>query len=134
MVGPGKALSTRPSRLCRLWWLNCYSVGVPAVLSDEHFLCLDILCVSWSSGPVRASSECAIVMEIWRSGAILQTDAAIPKDAVVTLAAPAGPVQAKVSDCSQDDYGFLVEVVPETSEQWFPDAYRPVHLMAKSSA
>jgi len=109
-------------------------VGVPGMLSDEHFLCLDMLCVSWSSGAVRASSECAIVMEIWRSGAILQTDAAIPKDAVVTLAAPAGPVHAKVSDCSQDDYGFLVEVVPETSEQWFPDAYRPVHLMAKSSA
>jgi hypothetical protein len=73
-------------------------------------------------------------MEIWRSGAILQTDAAIPKDVVVTLAAPTGPVHAKVSDCSQDDYGFLVEVVPEASEQWFPDAYRPVHLMAKSSA
>src|SRR5438477_2423062 len=106
MAGPGKARSTRPCRLRRLWRLNCYSVGVPVVPPDEHFLCLDMLCVSWSSGTVRASSECAIVMEIWRSGAILQTDAAIPKDAVVILAAPAGPVHAKVSDCLQDDYGF----------------------------
>jgi hypothetical protein len=114
-----------------LWRPSCYIVWVPAVPSDEHFLCLDMVCVSWTSGSLKASSECAIVMEIWRSGAILQTDAAIPEDAVVTLAAPSGPVHAKVSECTQDDYGFLVEVVLQPSEQWFPNAYKPVHLMAK---
>lgn len=99
--------------------------------SDEHFLCLDMVCVSWASGSLKAYSECAIVMEIWRTGAILQTDAAIPPDVVVTLAAPSGPVHAKVSECTQDDYGFLVEVVLPPSEQWFPNAYKPIHLMAK---
>jgi hypothetical protein len=101
------------------------------VPSDDRFLCLDMVCVSWTSGSLKAYSECAIVMEIWRTGAILQTDAAIPGDAVVTLAAPGGPVHAKVSECTQDDYGFLVEVVLEPSELWFPNSYQPVHLMAK---
>ena len=104
---------------------------VPVVPSDEHFLCLDMLCVSWKRGSVQNLSECAIVMEIWGSGAILQTDGEIPKDVIVTLGAPSGPVLAKVSDCTQDDYGYLIEVTPETPERWFPHAYKPVHLMAK---
>jgi len=114
-----------------LWRLSCYIVGVPAVPPDEHYLCLDMVCVSWTSGSLKASSDCAIVMEIWRSGAILQTDAAIPKACIITLAAPSGPIHATVSDCTQDDYGFVVEVVLEPSEHWFPNAYQPVHLMAK---
>jgi hypothetical protein len=119
------------------FWAFCFGgrvaivVWVPAVLPDEHFLCLDMVCVSWSSSSLNAYSECAIVMEIWRSGAILQTDAAIPHDAIVTLATPNGPIQCKVSDCTQDEYGFLVEVNLNPSERWFPDSYRPVHLMAK---
>jgi hypothetical protein len=89
--------------------------------------------VSWILGSDEASSECAILMEIWDSGAVLQTDTAIPKNSIVTLGTPNGPVDAKVSSCKQDDYGFLIEVTVNPSERWFPKSYQPVYLMATSS-
>src|ERR1051326_7200675 len=92
----------RPPRTYALshycWRRNCYSLTVPKV-----------------------SSECAIMMEIWASGAILQTDCAIPEDTTLTIVAPGGPVPAKVSTCTQDDYGFLAAVYVDCAEPWFPN-------------
>jgi hypothetical protein len=107
---------------------------MPITGSDDHFLCLDMLCVSWVSASGRASSECAIVMEVWGSGAILQTEIAIPKDSNLTLAAPNGPVCAKVTACSRDDYGFLIQMNVDPSERWFPNSYCPADLIPSSSA
>jgi hypothetical protein len=106
---------------------------MPAVLSESRFLCLDMLRVSWTNSSGRGSSDCAILMEIWDSGAILQSEATIPAHSTVTIAAPSGPVQAEVCSCTQDDYGYLIEVTVDPSQPWFPKAYRPVHLMATSS-
>ena len=97
---------------------------------QEHFLCLDMLRVNWVSNGDSASAECAILMEIWDSGGILQTEKAIPMDSIVTLAAPKGPVRAKVTTCTQDSYGFLIHVTVDPSEGWFPDSYCPDHLIS----
>ncbi|MGH9647214.1 MAG: hypothetical protein ACRD4E_10390 [Bryobacteraceae bacterium] len=93
-----------------------------------------MLRTSWVNASGGATSECAIVMEIWGAGAILQTEIAIPKDSILTLAAPNGPVRAKVTGCDQDDYGFLIQIAVEPSEGWFPKSYCPADLMPGSSA
>jgi hypothetical protein len=72
-------------------------------------------------------------MEIWGSGAVLQTEIAIPKDSILTLATPNGPVCAKVTACDRDDYGFLVQMTVDPSERWFPDSYCPADLIPSSS-
>jgi hypothetical protein len=99
---------------------------------EERFLCLDMLSVSWVNASGKGSSECAIVAEIWSSGAILQTETAIPKGAILTLAAPGGSICAKVSDYTQDDYGFLIHMTVDSPECWFPHSYCPADLMPKS--
>jgi hypothetical protein len=73
-------------------------------------------------------------MEIWRSGAVLQTETVIPANSILTIAAPTGPVYAKVSACSRDDYGFLIQITVDSSEGWFPDSYYPADLIPGSSA
>jgi hypothetical protein len=101
--------------------------------SEERFLCLDMLCIRWVSASGTASSECAVVMEVWGSGAVLQTEIEIPEDAILTLAAPNGPVRAKVTACERDDYGFLIQMSVDPSERWFPDSYCPPDLLPSSS-
>jgi hypothetical protein len=73
-------------------------------------------------------------MEIWGSGAILQTEISIPKDSILTLAATNQPVCAKVTTCDQDDYGFLIQIAVDSPERWFPNSYCPAALMPSSSA
>jgi hypothetical protein len=102
--------------------------------SQHHFLCLDMLRVSWVNPSGRATCECAIVMEVWSSGAVLQTETAILEDSIVTLSTPNGQVCAKVTTCRQDDYGFLIGMSVDPSEHWFPDSYCPADLIPSSSA
>ena len=93
-----------------------------------------MLRVTWVSASGRATSECAILMEIWGSGAVLQTEVAISKGSILTLAAPNGPVCAKVTACDRDDYGFLIQMSVDRPEHWFPDSYCPADLLPASSA
>jgi hypothetical protein len=73
-------------------------------------------------------------MEVWGSGAVLQTETAIPEDSILTLSAPNGQVCAKVTTCRRDDYGFVIEMSVDPSERWFPDSYCPADLIPSLSA
>jgi len=106
---------------------------VPEV-SVEHFLCLEMVCLSWSGDSGNFLCDCAILLQIWNSGAKLHTDVAVPTDSMITIAAPAGAIEAKVSACVPEDYGFLVEVTVEPSQGWFPSSYQPSHLIGHSSS
>jgi hypothetical protein len=109
--------------------------GMPTTTrSQNHFLCLDMLHISWVNASGRAICGCAILTEVWSSGAVLQTETAIPEDSMLTLSAPYGQVCAKVATCRQDDYGFLITTSVDPSEHWFPDSYCPADLIPSSSA
>jgi hypothetical protein len=100
---------------------------------EERFLCLDLVHVSWVNASGRTSSHCAILTEIWSSGGLLQTDTAIPERSLLTLAAPNGSIQAHVSSCTQDNYGFLIQVTVDSPPSWFPRKYQPDHLLPRSA-
>src|SRR5580658_6729408 len=107
------------------WTLDCKSVSMIAVTSSTHVLplatpglpdlfdvrhqCLDMIPMEWSvSG--RQCSESGILVEIWRTGGLLQTSAPLPADCQVQLELTGRTVQARVTSCEQDDYGYLVQV------------------------
>ena len=102
--------------------------------SEDRFQCLDMLRVKWVNDSGKATSECAIVLEIWNSGALLQTETAIREGSILTVASPSGPVCAKVSTCTPDDYGFLIQMSVDSSECWFPNSYYPADLIPRSAA
>ena len=72
--------------------------------------------------------ECAIMLEIWDKGALLQTSLPIPEGAPISFESIGSGVPAKVVSCERDSYGFLLEVAVRES-QWFPDTYTPPHII-----
>jgi hypothetical protein len=101
---------------------------MPTSQPDERCLCLDLLRVSWeTSEPNETYSECAILMEVWPSGGLLQTSVAIPEGSKLTVELDEGSRPATVSHCGQDDYGFLVEIAANPAD-WFPARYKPAYL------
>jgi len=104
---------------------------MPTTVLEERFLCLDMLRVSWVNASGTTSRHCAILTEIWNSGALLQTDTSIPEGSKLTLAAPSGSIGARVNCCRQDSYGFLIQVTVDSPLSWFPTAYQPDRLIPK---
>jgi hypothetical protein len=96
--------------------------------AGEHVHCLDVVKVGFSSASGGKSHDCAILLEIWDQGALLQTSIAIPVGDVVAFESIAQGISAKVISCEQDSYGFLVQVVV-TESQWFPGGYTPPHII-----
>jgi hypothetical protein len=78
--------------------------------------------------------DCAILLEIWDSGGLLQTSNSIAEGSIVDLASPQGPVRATVSSCEADDYGHLVEITVDPSASWFPAGYNPPYLRPRDAA
>jgi len=97
---------------------------------DERYLSLDVLQVSEESG----EGQQAIVLEIWRSGALLQTSNAILAGKKINLALEDQSVSAVVDSCEQDPYGYLVTISVDSGTHWFPDAYKPAYLLPGNSA
>lgn len=95
--------------------------------AGEHMQCLDVIKIASPPGPQQALHDCAIILEIWDLGALLQTSIPIPEGTVLSLAFEQG-VPAKVMSCEQDDYGFLVKIAI-LEGGWFPEVYVPPYLM-----
>jgi hypothetical protein len=96
--------------------------------AGEHMHCLDMLRVESASGSAHPFHECAILLEIWDSGGLLQTSMAIPEETIVSIPSVANGLSAKVVSCEQDDYGFLVKIAVSEAA-WFPERYTPSYIM-----
>jgi len=96
--------------------------------ASEHIHCLDVLKVSFSPSADGKSHDCAILLEIWDRGALLQTSVAIPEGAPISFVSIGDGVPAQVVSCDQDSYGYIVEVAVE-EPSWFPLAYTPPHVI-----
>ena len=112
--------------------LDCTSLLGLAV-DSAHYLCLDMLHVSWM-GASDGSCDCAILLEIWDSGGLLQTTDAIAKGSVLNVESPQGSVRAMVNSCTNDEYGCIVEITVDPSSTWFPDGYNPPYLKPRDAA
>jgi hypothetical protein len=100
--------------------------------SGRHH-CLDLLRVTWSDASTT-HSECAILLEVWENGGLLQASSAIPRGSVVDLAAPNGAFCALVKSCETDEYGNLLEISVDPSASWFPEGYKPPYLLRSDEA
>jgi hypothetical protein len=96
--------------------------------AGEHIHCLDMLRVASPPGSTKPFSDCAILLEIWDFGGLLQTNLAIPEDIVISIPSVAGGIAAKVQSCEQDAYGYLVEIQVQ-DPGWFPQGYMPSHVI-----
>jgi hypothetical protein len=102
-------------------------------VATDRYSCLDVLRVSWR-GASKTLCDCAILLEIWDSGGVLQTSNAIAEGSVVDVESPQGPVRARVTSCETDDYGCIVEIEVDPGESWFPAGYNPPYIRPSDAA
>jgi hypothetical protein len=96
----------------------------------EHTKCLDLLQVVCSPGTEKPFSDCAILLEVWNAGGLLQTNLAIPEGAVIAIGSIG--VQGQVVSCQRDEFGFIVEI-GVCDSQWFPAGYVPPYILQESA-
>lgn len=97
----------------------------------EHIKCLDLFQVTSSPATEKPFKDCAILLEVWDAGGLLQTNLAIPEGTVITIQFIG--IQAKVVSCQQDDFGFIVEIAV-CDPQWFPVGYTPPHILSSANS
>jgi hypothetical protein len=96
----------------------------------EHTKCLDLFQVASLPGTGKSFCDCAILLEVWDAGGLLQTNVAIPEGSVITLPSIGEGIQAEVVSCQRDDFGFMIEIAVCDS-QWFPVGYTPPHVLPR---
>lgn len=99
----------------------------------EHIQCLDVLKVAFPSGNGAASHDCAILLEVWDQGALLQTSVPIPQGSAISLASIGNGLPAEVLSCEQDRYGYILQIAVR-EPRWFPEIYHPPHVMWPDAA
>jgi hypothetical protein len=100
------------------------TIGMRTLANGEHLQCLDVLKVALPTG----AHDCAILLEIWDHGGLLQTNDGIPEGSLILLESIRPGIAAKVVFCEQDAYGFLVRIeIPGPG--WFPEVYTPPHII-----
>src|ERR1700684_4018572 len=95
--------------------------------TGEHVQCLDLLKVAFSPEGDRTAHDCAILLEIWDQGALLQTNVPMREGLPISFESIGDGVPAKVVSCEQDSYGFMVQVAVGEAH-WFPEIYTPPHI------
>jgi hypothetical protein len=97
-----------------------------SIQTAQRQLCLDLMKVSWVATQESRQSDCAILLEIEPDGGLLQTTVAIPYGSEITLNPGPESVQGRVTDCQQDDYGYIVSFqVIRGGARWFPNYVPP---------
>jgi hypothetical protein len=97
---------------------------------DDHYHCLDVLPINWISADTENQSDSGILLEIWRTGGIVQTSVPVPEGSLVELATSGDVIKGQVTACQQDAYGFLVTLSVNDNQynQWFEQSYCPPYL------
>lgn len=96
--------------------------------AGEHVHCLDLLRIFSPGGSPKLFCDCAILLEIWDFGGLLQANLRIPENTVISIPSIGGGISAKVTSCQQDEFGYMVEISVRDSG-WFPEGYVPPHVL-----
>lgn len=102
-------------------------------MESDRYFCLDVLRVS-SAGSSKVFCDCAILLEIWDTGGLLQTSNPIAEGSVLDLASAQGCSRAKVNSCTTDAYGCLVDITVDPASNWFPAGYNPPYFKPQDAA
>jgi len=94
--------------------------------TEQRQFCLDMMKISWIGTHGFKKSDCAIILEIEPAGGLVQTTVAIPYGAEITLDTRRDLVQAHVTSCEQDAYGYIVNfAINDRGRNWFPEYVPP---------
>ena len=94
---------------------------------ERRLLCADLVQVAWEDQGSPCETT-AILEDISRSGACLQTDIPVPVEALVRVRHGRKTLEGTVSYCAYHDIGYFTGVTFAETQRWSQKVFRPKHL------
>jgi len=79
-----------------------------------------------AAGGSQLWCECGILLEIWPSGGVLQSDKPLVTGEKFLIHLDAGEIEAEVQNYEEDVYGCYIRFA--VHDPWFPESYQPSYL------
>jgi hypothetical protein len=96
---------------------------------ERRLLCADLVEVEWRDPGGRRCRTTAILEDIARTGACLQTDIPIPVKSLVQMKHGRKTLHGSITHCAYHDIGYFAGVTFTASEHWTQRMFRPKHLI-----
>jgi hypothetical protein len=96
---------------------------------ERRLLCADLVQVEWKDAAGETRSTTAILEDISRTGACLQTDVPMPVEALVRVRHGRKALEGTVSYCAYHDIGYFAGVTFTAKQRWSARVFRPKHLV-----
>jgi hypothetical protein len=96
---------------------------------ERRLLCADLVQVEWRDQAGETRTTTAILEDISRSGACLQTDVPMPVEELVQVRHGRKTLEGKVSYCAYHDIGYFAGVTFTAKQHWSQRIFRPKHLV-----
>ena len=96
---------------------------------ERRLLCADLVQVKWRDQAGRTRSTTAILEDISRTGACLQSDVPIPAEALVQVTHGRKTLECKVSYCVYHEIGYFAGLIFTAKHHWSERMFRPKHLV-----
>jgi hypothetical protein len=96
---------------------------------ERRLLCADLVQIEWQDREGRPNTATAILEDISRTGACLQTDLPIPVKALVQVRHGRKTLEGTVSYCAYHDIGYFMGITFGAHNRWSRRVFRPKHLV-----
>jgi|ERR1017187_2191733 hypothetical protein len=96
---------------------------------ERRLLCADLVEVEWLDRAGRTRNATAILEDISRTGACLQTDVPVPVEALVQVRHGRKTLEGLVSYCAYHDIGYFAGITFTAKQHWSQRVFRPKHLV-----
>lgn len=97
--------------------------------SERRLLCADLVQLEWKDRSGQACSTTAILEDISRTGACLQTDVPVPVEELIRVRHGRKTLEGKVNYCDYHDIGYFAGVSFVANQQWSQRMFRLKHLV-----
>jgi len=98
---------------------------------ERHFNCLEMVHIR-TTRVGQLPCVCAILLEIWPSGGVVQTDKPLVKGEKFMIQLDGGEIEVEVQDCETDIYGCYIRFAIDNP--WLPISFQPSYLKLDDSA
>ena len=95
---------------------------------ERRLLCADLVQIEWHDDTGRMITTTALLEDISRSGACLQTDVPLPVEGLVQVIHGRKMLEGRVSYCAYRDIGYFAGINFTPNQRWSKKVFRPKHL------
>jgi hypothetical protein len=97
--------------------------------AEPRYLCSDLVILCWQEGAHGARRETVVLENISASGACVQAETSVPKNAAVRLVCGKAEFHGYVRFCYRRDDGYFIGVAFDAHSKWSKAKFKPEHLL-----